>query len=169
MLTMLEKDDWKIAVEDARVRHSAVVGLIYFTDSQAVNLLRLYVTIASASAAGAITSFASDVSALPVAVGWGLAVATLAFVTASYFCFLAMTPASINLPGRDAEFWLWAMRPDIERTEVFKAYLANLKEKTEINNSVNLCGSKYLTHAKQMGMAAPLFALVVGVLAAWMA
>ncbi len=169
MLTLLEKDDWKIALEDARVRHGSVVNLICFTDSQAVNLLRLYVTIASASAAGAITSFASNISALPLAVGWGLAVATLAFVTASYFCFLAMTPASINLPGRDAEFWLWAMRSDVERTEVFKAYLTNLKEKTELNNSVNLSGSKHLTHAKQIGMAAPIFALVVGCVAAWMA
>lgn len=45
---MPEKTDWKLVIEDARTRHAAVVNLIYFTDSQAMNLLRLYVTVASA-------------------------------------------------------------------------------------------------------------------------
>lgn len=169
MLTMLEKDDWKIALEDARARHGALVNLIYFTDAQAVNLLRLYVTIASASAAGSIASFAGNLSAMPLAVGWGLLVATILFVVGAYYCFLAMAPASINLPGRDAEFWIWAMRDDIDRIDVFREYLENLKAKTPRNQMVNIKGSSNLNHAKRLGMAAPLFALAVGGLAAWMA
>ena len=166
---LVEKDDWKLAIEDARVRHAAVVNLILSADAQAMNLLRLYVTVATATASGSATAFSSTVAALPWAAGYGLSVATLCFVVGAYYCFLTMRSATINLPGRGAEFWLWSLHENVDRTDVFRTYLENLKIKTEMNNAVNNSNAKNFRYAKQFGMAAPLFALIVGVIAAWAA
>lgn len=164
---VLSEDDWKIAIEDARLRHGAVVNLIYFTDTQAMALLRLSVTIGIASASGAIAGLARDYL-VPKPLGWALAAATMALAAGSWFCLRAMRTSKINLPGRGADFWLWAAGPEVNRENAFRVYLENLKEKHIDNNKLNIRNSFALRCAKIIcGVVAPLAALAVGCAALW--
>ncbi len=52
----LSDDQLKVAIDDARARQAALLQSIYFNDQQALRLLRLYVTLGLAAAAGAISS-----------------------------------------------------------------------------------------------------------------
>src|SRR5690606_29655615 len=101
---MLDTDQLQVALDDARARQTALLQLIYFTDQQAMSLLRLYVTIAVATATGAATGFAPN-SWIPMAASIGLTVVSIALLVGCYFCFQAMKTAELALPGRGADFW----------------------------------------------------------------
>ncbi len=162
---MLEKDDWKLALEDARHRHNAILGLIHAADNQALALMRLYMTLGSAAAAGAVSVFSLQPSvAVPVASALASAVGVLAY--GAFKCFSVLDTASVNLPGRGAEFWLWAANERIERVEVFKNYLTTLSEKHRINNEVNDKQTASLRRAKLAGIFTPIAALIAGATAA---
>jgi len=158
---MLEKDDWKLALEDARHRHNAILGLIHAADNQALTLMRLYVTLGSAAAAGAVAMFSAQPRvAVPLVCALASAIATLAYGT--FKCFSVINSAGVNLPGRGAEFWLWAADERVQRVEVFKSYLRELAEKHKVNNSLNESQTASLGRAKLAGIWTPLAALVVG-------
>jgi hypothetical protein len=55
---MLSGDDLKFAIEDARLRHEAVLKLIFFTDTQATSLLGLYISLGVACATAVATHLA---------------------------------------------------------------------------------------------------------------
>jgi hypothetical protein len=165
---MIEKDDWKIAIEDARARQTALVGLIYFTDTQAMGLLRLCVTIGTATASGAIaglTATAAAASIIPRPAGWALASATLALLVSAWYCFKAMSTAKISLPGRGAEWWLFVATSKIDRTEALTNYLKNLAEKHSVNRGVNENTAGALSKAKLWSIASLPIALLIGVIA----
>lgn len=164
---MINPDDWKIAIEDARHRHAAVIAVIYFTDSQAMALLRVYVTVGLATAAGAVASFTGSAAALPQPVGFALASATIMLAVASWFCFRAMDTTSINPPGRGAEFWLWVIEQDVARDDFARRYLQNLVTKTEANLAINKLTSSRLSRARKCAVWVPLVSLAVGVGAHW--
>ena len=69
------------------------------------------------------------------------------------------------MPGRGAEFWIWASHEDVMRLDVFKAYLENLKDMTERNIRLNEKTGGHLATAKKFGLAAPVFAFIVAVIA----
>lgn len=158
---MLSDDDLPVAIGDARTRHAAVVDLIYFTDRQAMGLLSLYITLGVAAASGAVVAFGKQ-PLLPTAVGFGLGGATITLVIGAWFCFRAMKTETINLPGRGAEFWLWANHPKVDRRAAFVQYLQNLKDKHDQNNEINRRTSRYLRNAKLCGIGVPLAALASG-------
>lgn len=156
---MLDKDDWKIALEDARYRHNAILGLIHAADNQALALMRLYVTIGTAAAAGAVSTLPSQIS-IPLTCSLVGAASMLAF--GAWQCFSVIAGADINLPGRGADFWLWAAGTNKDRVEVFKEYLTTLAEKHQTNNRLNERQTKILRRAKLSGILSPIVALVFG-------
>lgn len=163
---MLADEDLKIAIDDARARHAAIVQLIYFTDSQAMSLLNYYTTIGVAAATGAVAALSTD-TILPRAAGWALASAVPFSVAAALLCFFAMRTTRINLPGREADFWIWGMNPAIDRKRVFIEYLNNLKSKNELNTRTNERTGRTLRAAKISGIAIPLISLASGLFALW--
>lgn len=76
-----------------------------------------------------------------------------------------MRSTRINLPGRDPDFWQWAIRPDVERSLVLAKYLETLKEKAANNLRRNRLSSMALMVAKLCGVGAPLVALATGLAA----
>jgi 4-alpha-glucanotransferase len=161
----IEKDDFRTVIEDARVRHGAVVGLIYQTDNQALALLRLYATLVVATASGAIASLGPSAS-LPRPLGWALIAATLVLAVGSSLCLMALRSSRINLPGRSADFWRWAASEDITRRHALDAYLATLETKGASNNKINARTATALKWAKLCSLVLPIAMLTAGWLAA---
>jgi hypothetical protein len=157
-------ENWKVAIEDARHRHAAVVNLIYFTDNQAMALLRLYVTVGVAAAAGGAAVLSPN-GVIPVVVGWALIAVVVVLGIGSAFCLIAMQAVPLNLPGRGAEFWLWAMDEAIDGAQASRNYLENLEKKQGQNNVLNKRTSKALARARLCGSVAPVAALIT----AWVA
>lgn len=152
-------------MDDLRARHQAVVDLIYFTDHQATALLQLYVTVALAAGAGAITAFTGD-QLLTKAAGWGLLLALAPLAVGCFYCLRASSTATLNLPGRGADFWKWASRDDVSEQEALRAYLDNLEAKQAANNQINGRTAGALRRAKQAGIAAAAVGVFAGLAAA---
>ena len=125
-------------------------------------MIRLYLLGVIARAPGASAPVGN--SLFPIATSHSLIGAALVLFVGSYFCYLAMAPATVNMPGRGADFWLWANEERVTRENVFVTYLQTLKEKTAMNNGVNERGARALFHAKSAGIASPIIALVIGVI-----
>ncbi|GEM_PF-2273648 len=154
-------DDWKIAIEDARFRHNAVLGLIYAADNQAMGLLRLYLTIALATSTGAASSLLEG-SKIPPTIGFSLLAVTATLIWSSWQCFKTIEVADINMPGRGAEFWLWAADNNIERKKYAYEYLKTLAEKHKLNNQINNRQTRALRRAKLGGISSPVIAFIAG-------
>jgi hypothetical protein len=156
---MLKDDELKFGAEDARSRHAALLQLIYFTDQQAMALLRLYVTLGLATASGALAGFVSQ--AVPRVAAWGLLAGLVTLVAGSAFCFRVMMSSSVGLPGRGAEFWLWAEREaTVDFHHVLSEYLIQLEKTTAEDRELNKRNVAALRKAKLIGMTVPLTALL---------
>lgn len=160
---MLTDDTWKTAIEDARYRHNAVVQLVYAADNQALGLLRLFVTVGLAAAAGAASRITIADTFDPLM--WSLGAGATALGIAALYCLKAMASADINLPGRGAEFWLWAADIKGGQDEIFRQYLETLKEKHAVNNTLNERQTSALYWAKLGGALSPLVALLAAAFA----
>jgi hypothetical protein len=161
---MLDPGDWNTAIDDARARHEAGVGLIYASDTQALALLSLFSTLGLAAAAGVAATIPAK-AILPSPLGWCLVVSVLILSLASWHCFKALGKSAINLPGRGAEFWLWAAAAPDAREEVFRLYLSDLEEKQDLNRALNKRQTDHLGVAKLSATLTPLAALITGLLA----
>lgn len=159
------ESEFRTIIEDARTRHAAVVTLMHSLDGQAIGLLRLYATLGIATASGALAGFGSSTIVIERPLAWGLASAAVVLVIGSASCFVCMRSTRINLPGRDPDFWQWAIRPDVERSLVLAKYLETLKEKAANNLRRNRLSSMALMVAKLCGVGAPLVALATGLAA----
>lgn len=160
----MSDEDLKFAIDDARCRHQALVSLILYTDQKAMAVFRLYVTIGIAAAAAAVAGFFES-DAILVFAKWSLTAAALSLALGAYFCFLAMTRAFINLPGRGADFWNWAVQHQIPLQQAASAYLKELETKQAANRSLNENTASHLDTAVKLGIATPVIAAVVGLLA----
>lgn len=154
-MAQLAETEFRTVIEDARARHAAVVMLIHQTDTQAMNLLRLYVTLTIATASGAAAMVNSASGALVTA----LVAMSIVLAAGSAFCLRALRSGAINAPGRDPDFWLWALHPDVDRDAALRAYLDNLKAKLELNRNLNQNTATALTWSKRCGVAAPLLGI----------
>jgi len=159
---MLSEEQMRFAIEDARTRHEAVVNLIYQTDQQAVSLLTLYVTLALATASGFVGSLLPT-PVVPSGFSVPLFVATLGFIGGILMCFRTLETAMINLPGREAKFWIWANGENVTPEQAFVAYLDNLQTKTGQNNALNASTAQSIRWARRLGLAAPVVALLSAV------
>lgn len=156
---MLDNDEIRFACDDARLRNAAIVDLIHQGDRTALELAKFYIAIASAaiSASAAIFFATGHVPRVFGIVLIGLAVPLLA---GAQCCFVSMWTATMHLPGRGADFWLWAMRPEVESKSVFEAYLKRLDDGHATNRALNTRMAKWLDYAKRLGVLAPFVALV---------
>lgn len=158
--------DPRVVIEDARHRHLAVVALINAIDAQAMRLLRLYFSLGIACAAGAVSVFFAEKIALPLPLGWALLGALVCLTGGAYLCLGVMKSTPINLPGRKADFWLWALDERVGDAEVVRAYLENLKEQNRKNDDLNAALSAKFSRAKMAAVWTPIVAAFAGGLAA---
>lgn len=158
-MNAIDGTDFRTIIEDARARHSAVVALIYFTDTQAMNLLRLYLTVGIATVSGA-AALLPRTDTLHF-VGYALAAASVVLVIGSGFCMRAMQSGLVNLPGRPADFWSWAIRPDVDHRLAITEYLKNLEEKGALNDALSARNAWALTYAKACSVVTPCIAFAV--------
>lgn len=156
----LAPDDLKFAIDDARRRHSAVVEIIAGTDRQALGMLQLYVALAGGALSGGAAIVFSATSSFPKILGYGLFGFAGPLILGAMFCMAALWPTTINLPGRKPDFWLWAN--EVTAEEAYFAYLKNLEIKEEQNTRLNYRLSRLMLCAKGLGVAAPVFGLIVG-------
>jgi hypothetical protein len=161
----LGNEDLRFAIEDARARQEASVALIYFNESQAMSLFSTYATVAIAAASGFAAGF-SGAAFVPWPMALALLASAVALITGCYFCVIAMKPADICLPGRDADFWIWATSDDRSMKAIAGKYIHSLDESNKVNDVILEKSSAGLKKAKWLGLLAPLAAILVG-LAAW--
>jgi hypothetical protein len=164
---MLESSDIEFACNDARLRNAAIVDLIHQGDRQGLALLQVYIVVAIATISAAAAIFSTTTQA-PRIMGFILFSIAVPLVAGAFCCLVSMWTADIHLPGRSAEFWQWAMRPEVETKAVYEAYLSRLLEGQRTNTALNLKMAKWLDYAKRCGVLAPfvgLVALFIGVAA----
>jgi hypothetical protein len=161
---MLNREEWALALEDIRTRQQAGLETIRATDQQAMSLLALYVTLASAAASAGVAALASDQILFPRILSAPLLLAALAFAIGRQKCFRAMKLARIGVPGRSPDFWRWAALPEIAFEEAMQSYLKNAEEMYALNTSVNREGAFALNTARLFGLAAPVVGVVLALL-----
>ena len=127
---MLEPDDIRFAVADARQRHAALVDLIHNGDRMALGLMQLFVAISSAAISGAAAiHFGIGSGPTPTPAGapawmmWVLLSLGGPLAIGAALCLAALWPSQINLPGQQVNFWQWSMRPDITSAKAFETLL----------------------------------------------
>jgi len=158
--------DLKIVLDDVRARNLALHNLILYNDRQAMDLFRLYVTIAVAGAAAALAGLFRDDELLRF-MRWGVGAATIMLAIGAGLCLHAMAQVELGLPGRKAEFWQWALREDVPQEAAVAAYLDQSRAAEEKNYKINSAASDIYRYAKWAGVAAPIIGLVVGAVAVW--
>ena len=163
---MLNSDEMRFAIEDARTRHEAVVNLVNATDQQAIALLSLYVTLGLAVASGFIGSIVQP-AIVPPDFAVPLFVATAGLVAGAFMCFKTVETSKINLPGRQADFWIWAdTGTDVTQEYAYRKYLENLASKQALNNDLNARTAARLALARKIGVFTPFLASVAAVIVA---
>jgi hypothetical protein len=156
---MLDTSDVQFACNDARIRNAAIVDLIHQGDRNALGLLQFYIAVASAAISAAAAIFFTA-AAVPKIFGLTLIGIAVPLLAGAYCCFVSMWSANIHLPGRSAEFWQWAMKPEVETKAVYEAYLSRLLQGQATNTALNTRMAKWLDYAKRCGVLAPFIGLV---------
>ncbi len=157
MMSALVEKEFRTAIEDARVRHAAVIALIYHTDQQAAGLLRIFLTVGVAAVSAC---FATASTMRPVA--YALGGAAVMTVIGSVFCLLAMRSGKMRLPGNEPDFWIWAMQDEVSQGSVLRTYLEQLQSGASMNAKLNRKTAGALKYAKVMVVASILAALIAG-------
>lgn len=139
----------KLAIDDARQRHKALIDLVLSTDRQAMTLFSFCGSICAASGSGMV-AIAFGSSNVPSSAGVVLLVICVGFAIAATLCLQVMKLAPIFLPGRDPDFWEWAIDNNMDGAEIAKAYLASIAKRIEENRSVNRAMAMNLNRARQM-------------------
>jgi hypothetical protein len=161
---MDEADKLKLAFDDMRVRHKGLLDLIVLTDQQALGLLRLYVTLGAAAASGAVAVLSGE-TVIWTSASIAFAAATVVFLVGAIFCFRAMGMATVGLPGRGADFWMWAFDPHIDIADIRASYLSEVELSLAINRKLNASTARELAIAKKCGIVAPAITGLVGLIA----
>ena len=159
---MLKREEKQFAIEDARVRHAALLQMLLFTDTQAMSLLRLYATLGVAAASGATAGFVGSFLTVPDPFAFALFGAAAVFFVGCLFSLWAMRTANVSLPGRGAEFWLWATDPKVTFDHALDSYLKELAGKGDMNLAVNTRAAFHLRSAKRCGAWSPVVAFAFG-------
>jgi len=163
--SMLSNEELMFALEDARCRHAATIELIYHTDQQAMNLLSHYATLGVAAAAGVAAALGNS-AIVPPTVGVAMFGAAVSLFVGATYCFRAMESGNINLPGRDPDFWQWAINNNgVSIIIATNEYLKNLQEMGKINAEMSDRTARSLRRAKWWGMATIPISLTIGIIA----
>lgn len=152
----MEPEDMRFAMNDVRERHKAVVTLLADNDKQALSFLQVYVALAGAAISGGAAIVLPKSTEIPLQLGYGLLGFGVTLVIGAILCLAAVWPSDVNLPGRKADFWLWAMESDPNL--VFQRYLENLQQKEIQNSKLNARCAKLMMAAKCLGVLSPIIA-----------
>jgi hypothetical protein len=159
---MLERDDIRFAIDDARRRHAALVDLINNSDRMALGLMQLYVALASAAISGtAAIYFGFGMTGSPGWLAWVLLSLGVPLAIGAALCLAALWPSNINLPGQQMNFWQWAAHPDVAAENAFNTLLSHIAEGHTRNEKINRRVSRLMYAAKICGALGPLFALAM--------
>lgn len=154
-------EEFRTVIEDIRVRQAALVTLIYATDTQALSLLRLFTTLAVATASGTVAAIASG-SKYSLALFTAFGTSTAILVAGVFLCLSALEAARISLPGRKTDFWQWAVKHKIKKSKILDAYLLDAETQYKSNQKLNRETATTLKWAKRCAAAAPILALLAG-------
>ena len=166
-MASLDDIEFRTVIDDVRSRHAAILALINTTETQAMSLLRLFITLGIAAGSGIAAGFGqSAIITRPVT--FALIGGAVVFVAGAGCCLLAMRPGVVNLPGRDPAFWKWAMLPGVERAAVLTAYLNKLDEKRPMMDAFNKRTATAFKWAKLCTVLAPVAAILLGTAATYL-
>jgi hypothetical protein len=166
----LNSEELRYACDVAQKRHSALVDLVYNNDRMALGLMQLYIAIASAAISGAAAIwFGIGSISPPRFLCFVLLALGIPCLLGAMFCFAAMWPSKINLPGAEPDLWRWADKGDSETDGVstLRLYLSRLDEGHQRNDEINKRADQWTRLAKWSGVLAPplgFLALVFGMM-----
>ena len=144
--------DPKIILDDIRARDVALLNMLLATDRQAVSLFRVYVTMAAALVSAAVAGVLKQGHTVDVWLTSGVVIAASGLALACWLCIRAIRTAQVGMPGKGAEFWLWARREDVNEDVALDAYLSQSLAAQDINLEVNRRSSSCLRKAKRVGV-----------------
>jgi hypothetical protein len=161
---MLDKDELKIAIEDARARQAAVIQLQYFLDTQAMNFLRMFITIQAALVTATVAIWGGQdwTQFKAVLVGSSIGV-FFALIVGTGYCFRVMRTMQVTLPGRDPNFWLWGLDKTVTHDEVAVGYMQDIEQATITHSEANEQSAHAFKLVKIWGVSAPFFGVLGGV------
>lgn len=163
---MFKKQDLRFAIEDARVRHAALLELLYEIDRKALALLQLSITLALAFASIFVTGLQFP-EFLAREFLLGSLATSIGFWFAAYLCTRVFDPENIAFPGQGSEFWLWAAnRKKANFLEVANEYLKRSEKAHLMNRDVNEKTVVKFRRAKNMFIGSPLIGLITVVISA---
>ncbi|WP_454655114.1 hypothetical protein [Bosea beijingensis] len=147
----MPKVDLKNVLDDVRARDNALLNMIVHLDRQALALFRIYVTLAVALAA--VAGSYSVSARIDVWTAVGAAAAALVLAIGCFFCMQTVRSAKVGVPGKGADFWMWALRDDVSEEALLTAYLNYSDEAQKQNYRVNDHSTRCLKIAKRLGVA----------------
>jgi hypothetical protein len=150
----MAKFDLKIVFDDVRGRDAALLNVILAGDRQAVALFRVFVTLVVALVSATIAASLSTTVSLTWGMVTGAILAIAGLCAACWQCIRAIRTANMALPGKRAEFWIWARREDIDEETAVNTYLEQSREAQDTNHKVNTQSAASLKLAKLMAVAA---------------
>jgi hypothetical protein len=159
---MLSSEELRYACDVAQKRHTALVDLIFNNDRSAMGLMQLYITIASAATSGAaVIWFRIGTTGAPVYLTFVLLAIGLPCLLGAAYCFAAMWPSKINLPGMQPDVWLWAdTQGEKAGAAALRIYLRRLEEGHARNERANDDAAAMMKKAKWSGILAPLLGIL---------
>ncbi|MCV9934774.1 hypothetical protein OIU35_00215 [Boseaceae bacterium BT-24-1] len=143
----------KNILDDVRARDAALLNMIVAIDNHSLALFRIYVTLAVALASAAVVGSASTTGRVDAWTVWGAGSAALGLALACHFCILSIRSVKLGVPGKNADFWQWAIREDVTYEAMLEAYLQYSDQTQQQNYRVNDHSTKCLKIAKRLGVA----------------
>ncbi|WP_324133570.1 hypothetical protein [Bosea sp. (in: a-proteobacteria)] len=163
----------KLAISDAKDRLKAQLDLVYALDRQAMTFFGYTATV----------TVAGTTAAAGLAAGWlmegktistsgQIAILGLGLVAAGFFftaamCLSVMKSWKVALPGREPEFWQWAMEEPVSSLpEIASAYLSQMAVSVKLLKDGSETMSTGLANARGVALASGLIGICMGALAA---
>lgn len=149
----MSKFDLKVVLDDVRARDTALLNMIVAIDRQALALFRIYVTLAVALGSAAVAGAYSSTANVNSWIVWGAGSAALGLAVGCHFCITTVRSAKLGVPGKNADFWKWALRDDISEEAMVDAYLKYSDDAQQQNYRVNDQSTRSMRIAKRLGVA----------------
>lgn len=149
----MAKPELKNILDDVRARDAALLGMIVAIDNHALALFRSFTTLTVALATASVIGATSSTIRIDALVIWGTGVAALGLAIASWYCILSIRSSKLGVPGKNADFWQWALRDDVNDAHLIEKYLEYSNTSQQQNFLVNDHATKCLKAAKRLCVA----------------
>jgi len=159
-----DSDTTKLALDDVRNHMKGLLDAVLSADRQAMTLMGYYLSIAAGCGGGLIASSSTN-ARVPVAGVLALIAILSCVLAGAACCLIAMRRSRISMPGREAGFWVWAGRPDVDAQSVYEAYLERAQEGLDLLKATNSYMACWLERARWCGFCTPFVALILAAFA----